>query len=1076
MKKSLTAATATFAMLGTALTMPAQATESASAAPASTIQAATTSKKKPKRSPAIVAPKPGAAIKRHTVEITVRAPHGIRTARLNSTRINPRDFHLAADGVRRTVKVSSSHGLRHGRNVVRVTINKRYKGTVTKSVRFTVKGKRLLTGAGQDRRVVSGSAVKLKASTVRHPSLRGTPTATAWRIVSKPAGSTATLQRTKSRSPRLKTDVPGQYVIKATSQLAGQRGAATSDNVSVSAPASPMVPFTAWSEDGDGVLGMSVGGRFYPDSMRLDQAAWQMLVFDRTTLGVNKGDNRTYGQCPGGWCVARDGGGPVEKVDMSEELRELGPSQLVILVHRSQYGQSATPNPFTQAFNIPDKAQPAPGESAAIVAVPGSNGGVHTYMHDTAGKADLSGYLMQDRYFNYTFVDDARVPFDTRSNQTCDATSCTVTVSAGSGDDQVNRTYTAANGQARIAVLRFDRRTLATRDTEFFLTNGTSPDQIRGNLVATTNYLKAIPTDELVIITSVVAPGAVLVGKPSPVIGGQTDTVRFIAADPGTAMGAQIARLGGSRHRFLQAGLQADGGYTLVGYPGLAEGQGNELHTEQARLSGVLQRDGAQMFVPRTVTPGPARYNAFTASVMSPPGTQAWPGQGEPAYAAVLACLADGKSGLNPSDPRASYWNNSTQITAQDWNTWYTAVKNAKYSDCPGTQRAAFDRAQPQFAQELQYNYFLRDYVETLKKPYSAKAAVTSLANVDAWSSELKASSDEVKSKGVQVDWFALLATAIEAVAPFLAPYLGGKAGQAAEKLVEAATHALSAATAGALEFGGGILETDETGEKYLEDDKFNAEVGKLGSEVVDRLLATADNLDRMGDVIASDYVKLSAIGGELVQCQQDENAKRTPGTPGFTCDPSFFTSNITVAKAEATASHTAEQTIYEKVLPLTYPVTSLPWDGTVTEGYGEPEGNWDATKYNCFNAEPFPSTWPDASKPFLRRSLGQFLDDNYIYALWDGATIRDSFETPQFDTYVIAAFGKDRFNVATADETVERLFGETADSTDPSDGGLGADPVDFVLDQIAQKKVKDYPLSCGGWEDTNTKPAPLDR
>lgn len=1074
MKKPLTAATVTLAMLGTVLTVPAAASEPAS--PAAAQAATSTTKKQAKRSAAIVSPKASAAVRRHTVSITVRAPNGIRKAQVNGKRLAIRDFRLAADGIRRTAHISSSHGLRHGRNVVRVTINKRYQGTVTKTVRFTVKGKQLLTGAGRDRRIVSGASVNLKVATVRHPSLRGAPTSTSWRIVSKPAGSNAVLKRADARTPRLRTDVPGEYIVKATAMLGGKKATATSDSVTVSAPSAPMVPFTAWSEDGNGVLGISVGGRFYPDSMRLDQAAWQMLVFDRNTLGVNQGDNRTYGPCNGGWCVARDGGGPVESVDIAADLKELGPNNLVILVHRSQYGQSATPNPFTQAFGIPDKAQPAPGESAAIVAVPGANGGVHTYMHDTAGKADLSGYLMQDRYFNYTFVDDARVPFDTRAAQNCDATSCSVTVTAGSGADQVSRTYSAANGQAGLAVLRFDRRTLATRDTQFFLTNGVSPDQIRGNLAATAEYLKGVAADELVLITSVVAPGAVLMGKPSPIIGGATDTVRFIAADGSTSLGTQIARLGGSRHRLLQAGLQANAGYTLVGYPGLKEGQGNERHAEQARLSGVLQRDGSQMFVARNVSPGPNRYDAFTSSVMDAPGTQAWPGQGQPAYAAVLACLADGKSGLNPSDPRASYWNNSTQITAQDWNTWYTQVSKAQFSDCPGTDRATFDQAAPQFAKELQYNYFLRSYVETLKKPYSAKAAVTALADVDKWSSELKASSDEVKSKGVQVDWYALLATAIEAVAPFLAPYLGGKAGKAAEKLVEMATHALSAATAGALEFGGGILETDETGEKYLEDDKFNAEVGKLGAEVVDRLLATADNLDRMGDVVASDYTKLSRIGGELLQCQKDENAGRTPGAPGFTCDPSFFANNITVAKAEATASHTAEQTIYEKVLPLTYPVTSVPWDGVVTQGFGEPEGNWNATNFDCFNAVPFPASWPEASKPFLRRSLGQYLDPAFIYSIWDGATYRDASQTPQFDTYVIAAFGKDRFNVATAEETVERLFGEATDSTDPSDGGLGADPVDFVLDQIAEGKVKDYPLSCGGWEDSNTVPAPLDR
>jgi hypothetical protein len=82
----------------------------------------------------------------------------------------------------------------------------------------------------------------------------------------------------------------------------------------------------------------------------------------------------------------------------------------------------------------------------------------------------------------------------------------------------------------------------------------------------------------------------------------------------------------------------------------------------------------------------------------------------------------------------------------------------------------------------------------------------------------------------------------------------------------------------------------------------------------------------------------------------------------------------------------------------------------------------------------------------------------------------------PQFDTYVIAAFGNDRFNVDTAEKAVSRLFGKVTDSTDPADGGLGADPVDFVLTQRAEGKIKDYPLGCGGFEYKNPVPAPLDR
>jgi hypothetical protein len=567
------------------------------------------------------------------------------------------------------------------------------------------------------------------------------------------------------------------------------------------------------------------------------------------------------------------------------------------------------------------------------------------------------------------------------------------------------------------------------------------------------------------------APGQELLSRPTPILERNDDDDLVMTGDPATRLGSAIARFGGSRHRFLQAGIKAGAGYTMIGYPGLAEGQADEAHAKDARLTGALQRDASQVFTAHNVTQAPEPVDKLVSTVMSTPNTLAWPGQDDPAFRKVLSCLAADKPNLNQSDPRKSYWNNSKQISASDWTNWAAQVKTAKPEDCPGTDAGVFGQAKDQFVLELRLNGYLRSYISDLKDPFSDSAAISELANLNKWSSDLKAASDEIKSKGVKIDWFALIATAVEAVAPFLAPYLEGKVGK---KIVESLTHSLAAAIAGSLEYSGSFLESEETGDKYLEDDEFSAEVGKLGAEVVDRLQTTAANFDRMGDVVASDYAKLTRIGNELIDCKKEKDADREPGDKGFDCDASFYTDNITLAKAEATASHTAERTIYEALLPLTYPVTNLPWDGKITQGYGRPEGNWDATLFTCFNATPFPQSWPVGSKPFLRRSVGLQIDQDLAFDSADGQ--RPGVTIPQFDTYVIAAFGNDRFNVDTAEKAVSRLFGKVTDSTDPADGGLGADPVDFVLTQRAQDKIKDYPLGCGGFESKNPVPAPLDR
>ncbi|MCU0296064.1 MAG: hypothetical protein MUD05_08420, partial [Candidatus Nanopelagicales bacterium] len=135
MRKTLTVGAVTAAMLATMCTIPASATPT----PTQKLAAKTKS-----TGSVIIAPRAGQKVKRHTVKIKVRAPYGVRTARLNNTKLTNNEFRLAPNGVRRTLVASSSHGLRHGTNTLRIKVNKRYKGTTTRTVRFSVQGKPVL--------------------------------------------------------------------------------------------------------------------------------------------------------------------------------------------------------------------------------------------------------------------------------------------------------------------------------------------------------------------------------------------------------------------------------------------------------------------------------------------------------------------------------------------------------------------------------------------------------------------------------------------------------------------------------------------------------------------------------------------------------------------------------------------------------------------------------------------------------------------------------------------------------------------------------------------------------------------
>lgn len=1085
--RTFTVGTVTLALLGSACLTPASAATSAISAQAAA-NASKSTKKSKTTGPAILAPKNGARTGDHQVTIRVRAPHGVRSAVLNSTRLKHSEFSTASDGITHVVRASSSHGLRHGHNQLSVTINKRYRGKVTKTVTFSVKGKRLLTGAGRDRELVAGASLRLQGTTRRHPDLRDRDVATTWRLTRKPAGSNAKLTSSTGRSPRITTDLPGKYVVRAigrfgTNARAGNR-TATSDKVTISAPESPMVPFNAWSEDGVGNLGISVGGRFYPGSLPLQDSAWQMVIFDRKTLGVDEGHNRTYGLTAGQWYVASDGGGPRRPVDdMDDEFEGLDSSKMVVLVHRAQFGQRATPNPFIDLLDIPEQALPDPqrDDSAAIIGVPsGVNARVQAYVHDSAGKVDLSGYMVRDRDIQYTFVDDARVNFDTRAVQNCDKTACTVTIAIGEDNSpygKVTRSFTAQDGQAGLGVVRLDRRTLAVRDAQLLLTNGSSPNQIRDNMVGASAYLKGIAADELVVISSVVAPRAVLMGKPSPLLGNQFGSRIEITGDAATELGAQIARFGGSRHRLLQAGVKRDDGYTLVGYRGLAEGQGHEMHAEDAQLSGVFQRDSSQMFITRAVNPGPDRFDTFTKMVSSAPGTVDFPGEGDPRFMQALRCLGNQLNAFKDAqNPRRLYWSGYFGTARPDWGQLSTDVSKLADSSCPGIDANYVSQVKEQFAEELDYLQLVDTYVEALKVPYSSAQTTTALTDTAQLAIQLKLSEQEAKDKQVSFDWWTLVATLVEAVAPFLAPAIGGS-----NKGVEHLVHALAAAAAGTLELAGVGVEKDEATSEKNEELEYQATVADLGSEITKKMVTATKTFDRMYEVVASDWNKLSSLGEALTICRKQERANPPigPGDSRFTCDPSLYVSDDTKANAEAAASRAIMRTNYEALLPLTFPVVALPWDGVNTREFGKPEGNWDATLFTCFNASPFADPedgewkWPAGSKPFLRRSLGQYRDPNLEYA-WTVDSQREALTAlPQFDTYVIAQIGN-RFNVETPVEHLEKLFGAAEDSSDPVDGGLGQDPVDYVLAQINEGNVQKLPLMCGGFEGVNKVPAPL--
>src|SRR5205823_13364271 len=112
--------------------------------------------------PAILSPKAGQRLPAGSVGIRLRTAGGaLLSATLNGRSIASQ-LGAAHRGVR-TLLVSPSHGLRHGRNVLRLRLRLAHR-TRSLTVRFRVAANRPLAAAGLDRYAAVGDHVILDAS------------------------------------------------------------------------------------------------------------------------------------------------------------------------------------------------------------------------------------------------------------------------------------------------------------------------------------------------------------------------------------------------------------------------------------------------------------------------------------------------------------------------------------------------------------------------------------------------------------------------------------------------------------------------------------------------------------------------------------------------------------------------------------------------------------------------------------------------------------------------------------------------------------------------------------------------
>ena len=348
----------------------------------------------------VISPKPGQVVRSHQPRIRVRsrALSGVLNARLNGVQIGDY-FALPRHGVR-TLPASVSYGLRRGKNVLAVRVRRRGKAPRQATVRFFVRGKGPLIGAGQDRRVVVGSDVGLYGQA---KGVGAAPSKLRWKLVTAPAplepaqGSPPPAEITSPDGPTagFRPTALGSYVLRLTH---GSGKSATSDRVKLDAvPPNPLVPIETMRRDGSSFHGIKVGDQVYDND---GQRPLQILVLDRKTLAPVS--NKTY--------LSGDGD------ELRADVARLTDTDLVIVSAGGTFTNPRADLPIDTLLNrigVPTRlctveCVPEAGTFSAI-GVPGMAPGEADWNYrDSAPTADadgrMVGYLTPDQYLNYGFV------------------------------------------------------------------------------------------------------------------------------------------------------------------------------------------------------------------------------------------------------------------------------------------------------------------------------------------------------------------------------------------------------------------------------------------------------------------------------------------------------------------------------------------------------------------------------------------------------------------------------------------------------------------------------------------------
>jgi hypothetical protein len=938
----------------------------------------------------VLSPRNGQRVRSNQVRIVLRSgdESGQLGARLNGVR-DGSAFGPTRHGVR-TMEASISEGIRRGNNVLRVTVREPGGKTRRATVRFAVRTSGPLVGAGTSHRVVVGQLTLLAGRIMARRTRRALPYH-RWRLISGPHGFTAkgsrgaatsrpaTLSHPGDLAAGFRPEAPGQYTLRLTS---GRGRSARSDSVTLSAvPANPLVSVDTMVHNEAGDPGIRVGDTTYvaPPAGGKPSALVQVLVLDRQTLGYVS--NTTY----------------TDTDQLAGALNGLDDSKLVIAVlqkpgavgNEPLKGQSLLRALAPIGFPILAKVSKKPlgGGSVSAIGVPKTNPGDANVRVDPEN-GEMNGYLTPDQHLEYGFISPEQIPFDFSK------------VHAPDRPDDVGF-------NVRVS----DPHTTTANQTRFFGTNSrnSTRDQQSAEVNAMADFLNQVPNGDLVEIQTVSDRAA---GEDS-----YRRPIGFVDRDPMVKLAVAVARVGGTRNGFNRTAV-ADGPasgapvYTLEGWAGAGEGNGAEAALgvggtgDRPDLSGTLRRNREYEFRPvQASTSGPVP-DALESLTLDPPGKEPWPLDGDPGARQALSYLGTIAPSLG-CNPRSAYW--TQDLTEADTTAIADRIKAAVFpgrtqtDPCTG-HAVAFTKeqfldARGELVKELGWVGNVRSYLTKLSSPFT-DGGLKSWAYAQTIADKVYTDARR-PSNDTALRWTRFTEIILQLLGPF--------------------TKGVTAEMANMMEFGVWVAGASQDGTPGGDNPRFKAD--ELGAQLVDQAQQAAATFSSLGNIIVSDYAKLSVVGANG-GC--NPNTASAPGTP---CPPEFAFTDADRVAASADFYRGVQRIAYEKLVPLGFHVFELnPFpDGSQVAQQPPNVAAYMCGLYHPWNTAP---PWPQLGSTALLQKLDSFgrLNNEWeVLVLAVPPAVSDQHGTPPPETLL------------------HRMYDPVSGSNDPEAGGLGISPTQLM-------------------------------